>query len=233
VLGAHDVGHLLEDCAVIGVSGGGPTAVEFALRHGERTTCLALVCAITGPHLQPARTIGSIVGRIVFARGSGFLDLIYASALAYAALRPMSFCRPLLAATETFDREGLRDRLAAVREHPVWLRWMRGLIESGYPISARRDGLDNDLRQFAAIRDYPLHEVRCTTLVVHGRFDGDVGIEHAESVASAVPAAELLVAERSGHLLWMSEDEPRIREAVLAFLGRHLRGPGSARAGPA
>ena len=41
-------------------------------------------------------------------------------------------------------------------------------------------GFDNDLEQFASIRQLPLDRVNCPTLVVHGTHDGDVPFAHAE-----------------------------------------------------
>ncbi len=212
----------LDRVLVVGVSGGGPTALQFALRHPHRTVALVQVAAITRRHVQPGRTTDSLVGRIVFARGMAWaLDLAYGAGVLYASLCPKSFCRRLLSATETLDGPGLRARLDRIRLSPDQLRWMRGLIESGYPLSPRKDGLDNDLAQFAAIEDYPVEQIRCPTLVIHGRFDGNVPIEHAEFVARGVSGAQLVVAETCGHVLWMSDEEPRIRQTAQAFLSQH------------
>ena len=181
-----------------------------------------MVAAIAKRHVQPTRTTESVVGKIVFANGFGLLvDLCYRGGLAMAALAPESFTRRLLRATENFDRAGIDRRLATIRRDPRQFRWMRGLLRSGYPLSARNIGLDNDLKQFAAIEDYPLERIVCPTLVVHGRHDGNVTFDHAEFVAQGVPRARLEVAESCGHLIWMSEDEPTIRQAVIEFIERH------------
>ncbi len=207
---------------VIGVSGGGPTALQFALRHVSRTSSLVMVAAISKRHVQPARTTNSFVGKIVFAHGFGWLvDLLYRGGLAFAAVAPESFTRLLLRATETFDRARIEERLATIRRAPLQFRWMRGLLHSGYPLSIRKIGLDNDLKQFALIEDYPIKRIACPTLVVHGRYDGNVTFDHAEFVAQGVPGASMSVAESCGHLIWMSEEERKIRETVIEFIGRH------------
>jgi pimeloyl-ACP methyl ester carboxylesterase len=270
----------ISKAVVIGVSGGGPTALQFALRHPHRSSALVMVAAITKRHLQPTRTTNSVVGRIVLAQGFGFfLDLIYASALLYIKFRPLSFAKRLLRATEIpptgatggsppsakiksplvssaapssllpyqggnqgslseprpSDQSRAREeaverrpesdwfahRLSTIRREPNQIRWMYSLSRSGYPLSARKIGLDNDLTQFAAITDYPIERITCPTLVVHGRHDGNVPFDHAEFVATRVPGAKLLVAESCGHMLWMSPDEPLIRSAVLDFAKKH------------
>lgn len=183
---------------------------------------MATVAAIAKRHVQPNRTTESFVGKIVFAHGFGWLvDLLYSGGVAFAAISPESFTRLLLRSTETFDRNGIERRLATIRRDPRQFRWMRGLLRSGYPLIARKTGLDNDLKQFAAIEDYPLERITCPALVVHGRHDGNVTFDHAEYVAQGVPGARLIVAESCGHLIWMSEEEPVIRQAMIDFRGTH------------
>ncbi len=212
----------IDKVVVIGVSGGGPTALQFAMRHASRATSLVMVAAIAKRHVQPARTTESFVGKTVFVQGFGWLvDLFYGGGLAFAALAPESFPRLMLRATETLDREGIEKRLATIRRDPRQFRWMRGLLRSGYPLSVRKLGLDNDLTQFAAIEEHPIEQIACPTLVVHGRYDGNVTFDHAEFVAQRVPGARIVVAESCGHLIWMSEEERKIRQAVIQFTERN------------
>jgi pimeloyl-ACP methyl ester carboxylesterase len=209
---------------VVGVSGGGPTALEFALRHPARCAALVMVAAITKRHLQPVRITDSIIGRLLFGRRGGWLlDLGLAIGLAYVAVRPLSFAKLLLNTTEALSAEMFRERARALKRHPEQLQWMRGLIESLYPLRARRVGLENDLAQFALIEDYPIGQINCPTLVVHGRHDDNVPIAQAEFVARGVPGAELVVAETCGHLIWMSDEEPRLRRVVQQFLTWHSK----------
>jgi pimeloyl-ACP methyl ester carboxylesterase len=212
----------VERAVVMGISGGGPTALQFAIRHPGRTAALVMVAAIARRHVQPTRTTESFAGRIVFARGFGwFLDLLYGAGLTYARLFPWSAARRMLRATETFDEAGIDRRVQTLRARPEQIRWLHGLLESGYPLSARKVGLTNDLEQFEAIEDYNLRQIISPTLVVHGRHDGNVPFEHAEFVARGVNGAELVVAETCGHLLWMSDEAQGLCGSVQAFVRTH------------
>ena len=86
----------------------------------------------------------------------------------------------------------------------------------------RKVGLDNDLAQFASLPVYPVEEIRCPTLVVHGRHDGNVPFSHAQFVADGVPNAQLFVAETCGHLIWMSDDREATIDCMRSFFRRHL-----------
>jgi len=213
----------LERVIVVGVSGGGPTALQFAIRHPGRTAALVMVAAISKRHVQPAQTTENIVARVVFIRGMGwFVDLIVALALTFIALFPMLAANKLLEATETWDATGLQQRLTELRSNPAFLKWLRSLVSSIYPLSARSAGLANDLAQFAQIEEYAVKQIQCPTLVVHGRPDGNVPFDHADFVACAVPGCELVVAESCGHFLWTSSEERMIRERVDRFLRSHV-----------
>ena len=91
----------------------------------------------------------------------------------------------------------------------------------GYPLSVRKIGLDNDLRQFAAIEDYPLQRIARPTLVVDGRYVGKVTFDHAEFVAQGVPRACMKVGEACGYFILASEEGRKIRETVIEFLEGH------------
>ena len=106
--------------------------------------------------------------------------------------------------------------------HPEQIAFFRRVAESGMPFSVRQTGLWNDLHQFAHLPVYPLEQITCPTLVVHGRADGNVPLAHAEFVARVVPNAELflrwkIVGISSGSGLGRKQAAAKVR----AFLMRH------------
>ncbi len=217
-LGIHDV-------AVVGVSGGGPTTLQFALRYPQRTRRLAMVCAIAKHHVQPGRTRHSLVGRLVFSRlGRWVFDFLSWFMHGIAMRYPAWMTRQLLRATETFDEDRIRLRVADIMKRPEQVRWMQGLIESLFPAGSRQVGLLNDLAQFAAIDTYPVQQINCPTLVIHGRHEGNVPFDHAEFVAENVPGAEFHIVEGCGHLIWLSEHADQARATLVEFLGRDRGG---------
>jgi pimeloyl-ACP methyl ester carboxylesterase len=118
-------------------------------------------------------------------------------------------------------REKARQRRRYVQQHPEQMTLLRRLAACGMPLSVRQAGLWNDLHQYAQLLVYPLEQIICPTLVLHGRADGNVPFAHAEFVARTVPKVELLVLEDCGHLIWVGPGATQAREKVITFLKRH------------
>ncbi len=161
----------IDQTSIIGFSGGGPSALQFALRHPERCRSLVMVSGIVQRHhrfeLQcalpfPKRLTAQLIDRL----------LIFDPFL-YLAL-PMTSFMPA------------GDAVA-------------GMLCSGSLYPLRRVGHENDLAQFAAMKDYPLEKIAAPTLVVHGAKDDDVSFEHARLLVRAIPKVTLLAIAGGGH----------------------------------
>ncbi len=209
----------ISNAAVIGVSGGGPTPLQFAIRHTHLTRSLAMLAAISKAHTQPARTTDNALAGIVFSRmGVWRVDLLVWGVQIIAPWRPRWLVHHLLKAGEAFDADVARRRAGQIAKDSTKFEWLRGLLASAFPFSLRKAGLVNDLQQFATIKEYDLTAIRCPTLVVHGRHDGNVPFDHAEFVANAVPGARLMVVEDCGHFIWVSDQIADVRAAVVEFV---------------
>ena len=126
----------------------------------------------------------------------------------------------LLNASDDLSPMKAKERLSYVRHRPEQLAFFRKLVQTGTPLSLRQAGLWNDLRQFADLPVYPLDNLSCPTLVVHGLADGNVPFDHAEFVANAIPDAELLAIEDCGHFIWVGPEAERTRDKVATYLHR-------------
>jgi pimeloyl-ACP methyl ester carboxylesterase len=212
----------IEKVGVLGTSGGGPTALQFALRHPRRIWALVLQSAVSQRYLEPRRSTHSLLGRVVFSKtGKWLVDFGGWAFYLLACLWPSALVRWLFNASEDLERDKAKQRRAYVRRHPAQVAFFRRLAASGLPLSVRRTGLWNDLHQYAHLPVYPLEQITCPTLVLHGCADGNVPFAHAEFVAHTVPHAELRAIKDCGHLIWVGPDAEQTREEVLAFLRRH------------
>jgi pimeloyl-ACP methyl ester carboxylesterase len=209
---------------VMGVSGGGPTALAMALRHPQRVRALAMVAAISGHHEQPELTRKVWLTRILFSDlGGVVLDFpMWILFRHMVHMAPRFVIRRTFNASEAQPPKDVAERVNAVMQTPSQRQWLARLFDCCLPLSARKSGLDNDVAQFARLGVYPVQEIRCPTLVVHGRHDGNVPFSHARFVADGVPGAELFVAESCGHMIWMSDDFAAAAERLRSFFRLHL-----------
>jgi pimeloyl-ACP methyl ester carboxylesterase len=212
----------IDKVCVMGTSGGGPTALQLALRHPGRVWGLVLQAAISRHHVQPRRSTRSLIGRVLFTKSGTWLADFGAWGMhLLARYRPTLLVRTLLNASDDLDPSRAEQRRSYVLGHPEQVDFFRRVAASGMPLSVRHAGLWNDLHQFARLPVYPLEQITCPTLVVHGRADGNVPLAHAEFVASVVPGAELLALEGCGHFIWVGPEAGRAAGKVREFLVRH------------
>lgn len=215
----------IDDVAVLGISGGGPTALQFALRHPARTRALIMLAALSRRYTPPKLSDRGLARLIFYSRGGlWFVDLVSWLIIVHMMRwRPSWVARRCFEGSETLDAEAIRRRVAQFRRDPDQVRWLRLLMWYLLPVSLRKSGIENDLAQYARMDEYPVERISCPTLVVHGRHDGNVPFDHAEFVAGGVPGAELYVVEDCGHLLWLSEHADEMRSRVVDFLGSRSR----------
>ncbi|MFI5911869.1 alpha/beta fold hydrolase [Dactylosporangium sp. NPDC051541] len=187
--------------AVVGISGGGPTAVALAARHPGLVERLVLMSAV-GPLPWPDR-LTRLGGRLVFRPG--------VEAVTWAAIR--LFLRvggrralhALLAGVSTGRGVAARAGIGPADEE--MLLALFGAMRSGR-------GFIQDLRP-GPDRGRP---GRQPALVIASRTDGGVPFAHAEALTAALPGATLVVSRAAGHFVWCSPDWPAIAERIDAFL---------------
>jgi len=202
----------VDQVAAYGVSGGGPSSIEFAARHPDRVVCLVLEVAISqrfAPDVSPlilALARSSIAFRIQ-ARLLRWLPRFAVSQM----MKVESTHEPAEISRITADIVGNPDKMDILRR-----------LAEGPPFGLLRAGFDNDLEQFASIGQLPLDRVNCPTLVVHGTHDGDVPFAHAEHSAAGIRDAELFTVENGWHLLRLSDGDDAYLRAEIDFLKQHL-----------
>lgn len=176
--------------AVVGVSGGGPSALQFARLHPSRTQSLVLLSAIT--KLGPPEPIGRL-GRLVAALGAEDLFVWYAAS-------------------------GSIGRVPARPSDGETARSARALMASVLPRSARRAGDENDRFQFERSAGWPIDGITAPTLVIAGTRDDIVPFDHAELAMQRIPGARLIKVDgdHGAQLAHAGEIWPAVRAFILA-----------------
>jgi pimeloyl-ACP methyl ester carboxylesterase len=187
--------------AVVGISGGGPTAATFAARHTDLVERLILVSAVGWLPFPDRRTrLGS---HLVFNAMTE--RLTWAGVHTLARKAPDACLRMMLRSLST---RPVDEVVAALRaEDRAMLLALFAQMRSGR-------GFLNDLRptpDVTARIDQP-------TLVIATRTDGGVPFAHARSLASTIRHAELVESRADSHLVWLGTDWPVIAQRIRAFL---------------
>jgi pimeloyl-ACP methyl ester carboxylesterase/DNA-binding SARP family transcriptional activator len=180
---------------LFGSSVGGTLALDFALRHPERTAGLLLF----GTN----------------ARGAWAPDWPW-------AIRPEAFERWLASLTDPAHyAESLRQFAPTLADDPAFQHWYARLLRN----AATRRGTAASLHAFQAMDLRPhLHRLRTPTLVMQRRDDRTVPQQAARWLAQAIPGARLALLEGSDHFHWVG-DSAAVAARIEAFLRQHHAAP--------
>jgi pimeloyl-ACP methyl ester carboxylesterase len=190
--------------AVIGISAGGLSATETAIRHPDRVSSLALVVPLAytpanaernaRPPSRATRLLDWMVGS----------DFVYWSALHLA--RDQVIARVLGTPPELVREASAEDQAR-----------IQSMLEDILPVSARAAGLRNESWQATHVQPMALEKIVAPTLIVSARDDGYGTYANAEYLAPRIAGARFIGFERGGHMLVGHDAE------VMQALREHVR----------
>jgi 2-hydroxy-6-oxonona-2,4-dienedioate hydrolase len=196
----------LDRVAVLGVSAGAPSTVQFCLRHAERCAAMVLLVPMiwgerSGNSAEPSRLQQFVIDHTLNSN-FGF----------WAATR---LFRGTL--VESILATPLADVKSANAEHRVYA--MLDLIQ---PISERKKGLRNEGAVAQSLRRYDLEAISAPTLISSVEDDLFGTYPNARYTAEHIPHAKFIGFARGGHL-WVGH-EAELAAAVTDFLAARTAG---------
>jgi 2-hydroxy-6-oxonona-2,4-dienedioate hydrolase len=190
----------IERAAIVGVSAGAPSSMQFALRHSQRADALVLLVPLAYAPRESKQL--SPVVRFMLERATRS-DLLYWAALKSA---PSLIVKTILATPPGVMAKASAREQARVRE----------LMRQILPLSQRQPGLLNDAAIGAAIPRYELERISARTLVISLEDDLYGTFESARYTAAHIPGARFIGYASGGHV-WVGHDGEIMGELV-AFL---------------
>jgi pimeloyl-ACP methyl ester carboxylesterase len=193
----------IPNAIVMGISAGGLTALEIAVRHPNRVSKLVLMSALTKKWLVETDKL-YIGGKKAFAPGmEKFTWLLYKllfnlmpAVMTRVMFKEISIHRPV----EFTDNE--------IKE----LKQMTMRMRSG-------QGFSNDLDQ--TIDQESLSRIVCSTLILHSENDNAVDLSHPNNAKSNISNAQLMTFKnRWGHLLWIGAEYDPILSVLKKYIDK-------------
>jgi pimeloyl-ACP methyl ester carboxylesterase len=197
----------IAQAGVMAVSGGGPSALQFGLRHPARCAGLVLVstCADKVDTLIPF----SFKVMQYLARWPFFVKQFRKKAEKnLEAVAKRSIRNPeILART--------------IKDADIWPLFSTLLLSTFDRMGQRLAGTENDI-EITRTATYPLENLEVPVLVVHGTEDRLVNFEvHAKMYETHVPNVELLAVEGGEHVAIFTHRN-MVRAKVNEFMQRHF-----------
>ncbi|MEO3861008.1 alpha/beta hydrolase [Acrocarpospora sp. B8E8] len=187
--------------AVVGISAGGRTALTMAARHPDLVQRVILQSSVGFLPWPDRRT--RLGGRIVFhPRVEAVTWALLRTAIRFApgpALRLLTRDLSLLPVDQVLAQLSAADR-ATLTELYASMRSGRGFVADMRPVA-----------------DCTAH-ISQPTLIIATRNDRAVPFAHAQSLAAAIPQAELVESRADSHMIWFGSDYPAVAAKIRAFL---------------
>jgi 2-hydroxy-6-oxonona-2,4-dienedioate hydrolase len=204
----------ISEAAVIGVSAGGPSAMQFAIRHSQRCSALVLLVPATfasdGAGLHPSSpSITRLLADTVLNSDFAFWLMIH---LARRTVIENILGTPFEVAERVSPAE--RERLQT-------------LLMNILPVSRRRAGLFNDGAVVSGLRRFDLERIVAPTLLISVEDDRYGTFPGAQYTAEQVRNARFIGFPTGGHL-WLGHNEEvstTIRDFLLGAARNKSRVP--------
>ena len=192
----------IQKVVVMGISGGGPSSMEFAAKFPEKTLGLIAFEAVS----YSEDYANKFPDDESMMNGSDFSM--------WAQLYFMSFLGTKKKAAMMLPNPKNRIRLTSNPKNVAKLKSMEWSI---WPMSLRREGVVNDYQQFANL-SIPFEKINAPTLAIHGNEDINVDLAHARELIQKVQGSELRIIDEGDHMMMFThaeEIDSLIKEFIL------------------
>ncbi|MDP8263264.1 MAG: alpha/beta hydrolase [Candidatus Ancaeobacter aquaticus] len=210
-----------EKVAILGVSLGGPAALQFALRHQERTACLIMQDAVSHEYHASKEAENSILGKLYLSSsGRKFLSWLMS---VFTYLWPKQTFATYLKVETLYDRKQIKEIVNEIMKSHKETKKFKQFADMSAPLDLRAVGMDNEMIYASKLPRYPLENIKVPVLVTQSRMDRDVAKSHGDFVGKTVINAETYYFDGCGHMFWFGDEWPKIKTKLIEFLKKYMK----------
>lgn len=187
--------------AIVGISAGGPSSLQFALRYPGQCAALVMVSAV---NYEAPTHILRLADRLKWLIRSDFIGWVVVRYARIALLYLFGIRKKVL--------DGFP---------PAQKQWIEQFFETILPLRWRAEGIINDIHHLAILDRLPLEYIKAPTLVIHADDDTTVSPNQGRYTAEGIPGARFVQLESGGHLLFGQHQ--KVRSEIKTFLKEHLK----------
>ncbi|KAK4505663.1 hypothetical protein PRZ48_003628 [Zasmidium cellare] len=170
----------------------GGVAYQLAARHPQRVFAMVAIAAVSKAWIAPKTPLAE---RIMFGTkfGAKLVDFM-------AAKVPEHVVQGALEGEGSLRGEELETLAKQVMDDPAQRQVVLEMASTVNVGGPRKDGWQNDVRNFAAIKSLGLEQVQCPVLLIHGDADTDAVPSYSEDAHARLPLSRLVMMHRGTHL---------------------------------
>jgi pimeloyl-ACP methyl ester carboxylesterase len=191
----------LDQVIVVGISAGGPTALQLAGRHPERVSKVILQNAATD-----GRYASGMIRFLTYLFFNPVLEgMVWAAFRRFGRVAPQAALKSLMWGLTCLPIDQVLSAMSPDQQQAA-LAFLQA--------SRSGSGFLHDIHHHCG----DLGRVRAPVLVITSKYDGLVDSSHAIYAEKHIPQAQLFVSEAESHLMWFSSHDHEIRAKMQEFL---------------
>lgn len=202
----------IDSVAVIATSGGGPSALQFALRHPDRCRAMVLIAANSDVKAgdESEEEIGEVGQPPAWLNNLLFSDVTSWIIIRLSQVIPGKVLAALVG----------EDDVEAILNDPEKYQTFTDFLNTLALLSLRREGALNDGKQFRSFTGYPFEKIPCPALILYGSKDTFVPVAEQVYLMQTLPDAKYIEIEGGTHFMAISHASV-LAPQITDFLNTH------------